>query len=129
MIVTPLGWIAGGLANTYEPTYADWIARTQQVMRRNPPEIYAAGHDHSLQLLESGDVAGLYVVSGAGAVERVSTVTDLPETLFAHAAPGFVVIDVGRAGDRAMTVIRVIESGVHEPVFEMPFSLMDPSQE
>jgi hypothetical protein len=121
MIVTPLGWIAGGLANTYEPTYADWIKRTQEVMRRNPPEIYVAGHDHSLQLLESGDVAGLYIVSGAGAVERVSTVTDLPETLFAHAAPGFVVIDIGRSGERDMTIIRVIESDSPAPVFEMPF--------
>ncbi|MFP6654891.1 MAG: metallophosphoesterase, partial [Myxococcota bacterium] len=94
MIVTPLGWMMGGLGNTYEPRYADWIERTQAVLRSHPPEIYAAGHDHSLQLLDAGDVAGLYVVSGAGAVERVSTVTHLPETFFAHAAPGFVVIDI-----------------------------------
>jgi hypothetical protein len=119
MIITPIGWMVGGLANTYEPEYADWIERSQAVLRRNPPEIYAAGHDHSLQLLESGDVAGIYIVSGAGAVERVSTVTHLPETLFAHAAPGFVVIDVGRIGKEEAVVIRVVESETPEAVFEM----------
>ena len=118
LIVTPLGWLAGGLANTDEPEYADWIERTRSVMRRNPPEIYAAGHDHSLQLLDPGDVAGLHVVSGAGAEDRVSTVTHLPESLFAHAAPGFIVVDIGRRMDGPALVIRVIEAGHDRPVFE-----------
>jgi hypothetical protein len=119
LVITPIGWMLGGLGNTYEPRYADWIQRTQAVLREHPPEIYAAGHDHSLQLLEAGDVAGLYVVSGAGAIERVSTVTDLPESLFAHAAPGFVVIDIGDAHGEEVVVIRVIESDSDQPVFEM----------
>ena len=119
MIITPIGWMVGGLANTYEPGYADWIAQTQAVLRQNPPTIYAAGHDHSLQLLDAGDVAGLYVVSGAGADDRVSTVTDLPETIFAHAAPGFVVVDFGERDGREIVVVRVIEPGVPTPVFEM----------
>ena len=121
MIVTPLGWMMGGLINTYETDYADWIAQAQEVMRAHPPAIYAAGHDHNLQLLESGDVAGLYVVSGAGARERVSTVTNIEETIFAHAAEGFVVVDFGRtaAGDDA-TVVRVVEPmvSVDTPVYE-----------
>lgn len=121
MIVTPLGWMMGGLLNTYETDYADWIAQAQAVMRQHPPAIYAAGHDHNLQLLESGDVAGLYVVSGAGARERVSTVTDIEDTIFAHAAEGFVVVDFGRteAGEDA-TVVRVIEPmvSVDRPVYQ-----------
>ena len=119
MIVRPLGWMMGGLMNTYEEDYADWIAQTQAVLRRNPPAIYAAGHDHNLQLLDAGDVAGLYIVSGAGARDRVSTVTHLPETIFAHAAEGFVVIDFG-VSDEA-TLIRVIEPVLQPegPVFEM----------
>ena len=115
MIVTPIGWILGGLMNTYEPNYADWISRTEEVFRRHPPEVYAAGHDHNLQLLEGGDVVGIHVVSGAGARERVSTVTHLPETFFAHAAPGFVVVDIGVDA----TVLRVVEEGSANPVFEM----------
>jgi len=119
MIVTPIGWMMGGLINTYEPEYADWITQTQTVLRRNPPVIYAAGHDHSLQLLDSGDVAGIYVVSGAGAEERVSTVTHLTESHFAHAAPGFVVADFGLRDGRDIVVLRVIERDFLEPVFEM----------
>lgn len=121
MIVTPLGWMMGGLMNTYEPEYADWITRTQAVMRRNPPDIYAAGHDHNLQLLESGDVAGLYIVSGAGARERVSTVTHLDETIFAHAAEGFVVVDFAhRADGTSVTLVHVVEPMIspEEPVYE-----------
>jgi len=119
MIVTPLGWMMGGLGNTYEPDYADWIARTQAVMRRHPPAIYAAGHDHSLQILEAGDVAGMHVVSGAGARERVSTVTHLPDTRFAHAAPGFVVVDFGTNEGEDVVILRVVEAGAEAPVFEM----------
>jgi hypothetical protein len=125
MIVTPLGWMMGGLLNTYEDDYADWIEATQDVFRRHPPAIYAAGHDHNLQLLESEDVAGLYVVSGAGARERVSTVTHLDETIFAHAAEGFVVVDIGQRGPddvrQSRVVVRVVEPMVaaERPVFEM----------
>jgi hypothetical protein len=119
MIVTPLGWMVGGLANTYEPGYADWIAQTQAVLRRNPPTIYAAGHDHNLQILEAGDVAGLYVVSGAGARDRVSTVTNLEQTIFAHAAPGFVVVDFGERYGARVVVLHVIEAGAEAPTFEM----------
>lgn len=121
LVVTPLGWMMGGLLNTYETDYADWIAQAQGVMRAHPPAIYAAGHDHNLQLLESGDVAGLYVVSGAGARERVSTVTHIDETIFAHAAEGFVVVDFGRtmSGEEAI-VVRVVEPlvSVDTPVYE-----------
>lgn len=121
LIVTPLGWMMGGLINTYETDYADWIAQAQAVMRAHPPAIYAAGHDHNLQLLESGDVAGLYVVSGAGARERVSTVTHIDETIFAHAAEGFVVVDFGRTdAGRETAVVRVVEPlvSVEAPVYE-----------
>lgn len=121
MIVTPLGWLMGGMMNTYETDYAEWIARTQEVLRRNPPAIYAAGHDHNLQLLDSGDVAGLYVVSGAGARDRVSTVTHIKETLFAHAAEGFVVVDFGQVNGEDKVVLRIIEPlvSVDQPVYEM----------
>lgn len=110
LVVTPLGWMMGGLGNTDEKDYAGWIEATRAVLRRHAPAIYAAGHDHNLQLLDAQGVAGIYVVSGAGAVERVSTVTHLPETLFAHAVPGFVVADFGTSDGEPVVVLRVIES-------------------
>jgi hypothetical protein len=113
----------GGLGNTYEPNYADWIEKTEAVFRENPPLIYAAGHDHNLQVLQAGDVAGLHVVSGAGAPERVSTVTNLPGSLFAHAAPGFVVLDFGQRDRVEAAILRVVENGFDAPVFEMSVPL------
>lgn len=110
LVVTPLGWMMGGLGNTDEGPYAAWIEATRAVLRRHPPAIYAAGHDHNLQILEAEDDAGIYVVSGAGAVQRVSTVTHLPETRFAHAVPGFVAADFGTSAGRSIVVLRVIES-------------------
>lgn len=118
-IVSVLGWMWGGLMNTYEPGYADWIEQTEAVFRKNPPAVYAAGHDHNLQVLDAKGAAGIYIVSGAGAPDRVSTVTHLRETVFAHAHPGFVVVDLGTRGGQPVAVLRVIENGKAEPVFEI----------
>ena len=58
-------------------------------------------------------------MSGAGARARVSTVTHLDETIFAHAAEGFVVVDFGRRGDEDAVVVRVVEPlvSIDEPVY------------
>lgn len=127
VIVSFYSWMYGGLGNTYEPAYADWIEKTAAVLRKNPPLIYAAGHDHNLQVLQAGDVAGLHVVSGAGAPERVSTVTNLPSSIFAHAAPGFVVLDFGQREGVETAVLRVVENGFDAPVFEMLVPLRSPA--
>ena len=52
-------------------------------------------------------------------MERISRVNNLPETCFTQAAPGFVVVDGGRAGEQDAVVIRVIESDRAGSVFEM----------
>ena len=78
---------------------------------------------HNLQVLQAGDVAGLHVVSGAGAPERVSTVTNLPDSIFAHAAPGFVVLDFGQRDGLETVILRVVENGFDRPVFEMNIPL------
>ena len=118
MIVGTLGWWMGGLGNTDAPAYADWIAKVGEVMREHPPAVYAAGHDHSLQVLDGGGTVGLHVVSGAGAPNRMSTVTNIAETRFAHAHAGFVVLDFGRRGRLESAVLRVYENGRDAPVFE-----------
>jgi hypothetical protein len=117
-IVGYFGWRYGGLGNTYEEPYAAWIAATEEVFLRNPPSIYAAGHDHSLQVIEGGEIVGLHVVSGAGSAGRVSTVTSLEGSYFAHAHSGFVVIDFGTRNGEAAAVLRVIETGEPQPVYE-----------
>ena len=114
-----LGWAWGGLMNTYEPNYAEWISSTQKIFRKHPPLAYAAGHDHNLQLLDAEDFARIEIVSGAGARDRVSTVTNIEPTIFAHAAEGFVALDFGLRDGEQVVVVRVIEAAIVDPVFEM----------
>lgn len=118
-ILNMIRFWGGSAGDTYDEGYAQWIAATTEVMRKHQPDLYAAGHDHNLQVLSGHDYAGTEVVSGAGAQERVSTVTDLPSTLFAHAAAGFIVIDFGMRDGNNVAVLRVIETEAEDAVFEM----------
>jgi Calcineurin-like phosphoesterase len=127
--VRPLLRLAGVLGFTVQdlddPTYRGMSRRLLAALASEPPLLYASGHDHSLQVLEGRAGAATLVVSGAGSAQHVSTVTAISGTLFAHAHPGFVVLDFygdadfgdARVGDRVM--LRVIEAGRSQPVFEM----------
>lgn len=106
--------------------YRRMVRSLVPALAKQPPLVYAAGHDHSLQVIEGRDTAGTLVVSGSGSSGNVTTTTAIAGTLFAHAYPGFVVIDFygdtadfgdASAPDRA--VLRVIEAGRARPVFEM----------
>ena len=57
------------------------------------PVLYAAGHEHSLQVLKS-DVVDYVLVSGAGSPSEVTAVTHGPDTIFAHEHAGFMSLDV-----------------------------------
>lgn len=118
-ILNMIRFWGGSAGDTYDEGYAQWIAATTEVMRKHQPELYAAGHDHNLQVLSGHDYVGTEVVSGAGAQERVSTVTDLPSTLFAHAAAGFIAIDFGTRDGKDVAVLRVVEAGAEGAAFEM----------
>ena len=110
----------------HHPKYVDFAEKVEIALGRHRPLVYAAGHDHSLQLFEGDEVARMHIVSGAGSTGKVTRVTDLPETIFAHAVPGFVVLDFvsleGEGdgdGDPAVPVVRVVRTGQETPVFQM----------
>ena len=81
------------------------------------PLIYAAGHDHNLQILE-GDVADYLVVSGSGSSSIASSVGHGSATLFAHEHPGFMAVDFTDEGIW-LSVVEPIGS-VDEVVFRIP---------
>lgn len=62
-------------------------------MASSRPLVYAAGHDHSLQVFEGAGSARYVLVSGAGSVSKVTPVDKNDQTLFADARPGFMVLD------------------------------------
>lgn len=76
----------------------------------HPPLLYAAGHDHSLQVLR-GDVVPYHVVTGAGAFGHVSPVEYIAETRYAHSASGYVRMDVLQNGRARLSVIEVDRAG------------------
>jgi len=121
--------LAGGLGidvhDVNASAYRRMVSRLLPAFAQAPPLVYAAGHDHGLQVIEGRDTAGTLVVSGAGSAHNITTVTAIAGSLFAHATAGFVVLDFygdadfgdASAGDRVM--LRVVEVGRARPVFEM----------
>lgn len=62
-----------------------------------PPLAYAAGHDHSLQVLDGGDDVDYVLVSGAGSYSKVSCAVRLREGYFVtQGRSGFMRVDILR---------------------------------
>jgi hypothetical protein len=116
--------ISGPIQDVWEPTYAEMIGVVSKALSRNPPLAFVAGHEHSLQLIDGGDAARLFVVSGAGSADRITGVTAIDGTLFAHSHTGFVVLDFlhGQEGSDAL-VVQVVETGKRDPVYRLYFVL------
>jgi hypothetical protein len=122
-----------GIANTLgiavqdldAPAYRRMVSRLLPAFAKGPPLVYAAGHEHALQVIEGRDTARTFVVSGAGSAGNVTTVTAIAGTLFAHATAGFVVLDFfgdadfGDANEGDRVLLRVVETGRARPVYEM----------
>lgn len=107
-----------------EPNYYEMVKVLGEVLQEHPPLAMVGGHDHSLQILEGGDEARLVVVSGSGT--RVTGVTSLDETLFAHAHRGFIVFDFHGAGETpdGVLAVHVVETGRGEkPAFSLALDL------
>lgn len=75
-----------------------------------PPAIYAAGHDHALQLLDPGHPP-LLALSGAGIYGHESFLQRLPETRFALAKGGFMRVDLLRDGRLRLGVVEATRAG------------------
>ena len=100
----------------------DLVGSSNKVMRgalesalaSDRPLIYAAGHEHSLQVFLGGREAEYLLVSGLGSASKKTAVGHTERTLFAHATPGFMALDV-LSDDRIL--LRVIEPGENAVVY------------
>jgi hypothetical protein len=75
-----------------------------------PPLVYAAGHDHGLQVLEGG-AARYQLISGAGIYGHRSPVSGMPNTRLAMAEAGFMRLDLLTDGRVRLGVITVNQAG------------------
>ncbi len=80
-------------------------------VRSARPVVYAAGHDHSLQVFAGaeGSEAAFFLVSGRGAADKHSLVGHDESTLYAAEVSGFMILDF-LSQDRV--VLRVIETEI-----------------
>ena len=95
--------------------YTDMVKHLNQafsVAGKTSLLIYAAGHEHSLQVLK-GSTADYLLVSGAGSRNKLSGVTDGDTTLFAHEQTGFMVVDFLENSHVLLRVVEPDAKGVH----------------
>ena len=84
------------------------------VFSRHAPLVFAAGHDHNLQVLSGQDVK-FVLVSGAGYYGHVSRTAWTRSTMFAREASGYMVLEVGPEGPPRLGVTTVDAAGkTHE---------------
>lgn len=98
------------------PAYRSMSAALKGMLSRHCPLIYAAGHDHSLQVLEGDAASSYHLVSGLGSAAKSTAVTHEEDTLFAHLHPGFMAVDLLEDG---RVLLRVVEPGVVNVVFAL----------
>lgn len=91
-------------------------AQLTEAFSPKKPLLYAAGHDHNLQVSEGGAVADYLVVSGGGLQKKLYDVGHGDETLFAHSNAGFMVIDFLNDG---RILLRVVEPADTEVILEL----------
>ena len=92
-----------------------------EAFRGNPPLVFAAGHEHTLEVLR-GDTAPNLLVSGAGYHGHTSPTKWRPETRYQKAASGFMRLDFLGSGKVRLGVLLVDCAGeVDEPfAIEIP---------
>lgn len=84
--------------------YKEMITAFTDAFREHPPLVYAAGHEHALQVI-ADDAPHYHVVSGAGYYHHTSPVKYIAGTLFAKAEAGYVKLEFQRDGRVRLGVI------------------------
>jgi hypothetical protein len=104
-----------GGQDLHTAAYQAYLASLGRALAAHPPLLYAAGHDHSLQLaLDSAAVP--HVVSGAGA--KRSPVCGAPDASWSR--NGFVALDFTRGAAPLVRVFAIDDDGALREVRRAP---------
>lgn len=98
--------------------YRHMRAALEEALRELPPLVWAAGHDHGLQVLDGG-VGRYTLVSGAGAVGHTKAPTRIDATRYLSGEAGFMRLDFGD-GEVRLRVVTVDRNGRATEPFSMP---------
>ena len=107
-----------GISNEDTPSraYQRLIAAFRRAFAGAKPALYAAGHEHNLQVIAEG-TAQLELVSGAGIYGHSGRAVPVKGSLFARQASGFARLDVPSSGRARLAVLQVDERGESREVF------------
>ncbi|HED06593.1 MAG TPA: hypothetical protein ENI57_00560 [Ignavibacteria bacterium] len=97
--------------------YRNMINKIEGIISKYSNWIYAAGHEHSLQVLK-GINDNYYLVSGFGTSAHHNYLTEGDKTIFAASEPGFMQLDFNNDGSIILSVISG-KSGVPREIFKM----------
>ena len=99
--------------------YRQMVHHLDSVFTHNPPLFFAAGHEHTLQVLQ-GERPYTVLVSGNGMEDHDPSLTPAPSMLFGDIHPGFMRVDVLVDGRVRLGVIRARDrEGSPEEIFSM----------
>ncbi|MFL5511773.1 MAG: metallophosphoesterase [Gemmatimonadales bacterium] len=96
--------------------YQRLIAAFRRAFSGRSPDLYAAGHEHNLEVIAGGPVP-LQLVSGGGIYQHTDKAANIRGTLFAKGASGFARLDVPSAGPARLAVLTVTADGQSHEAF------------
>lgn len=99
--------VFGSPQDLKHPTYVNMSQDIQKVMKEHPHVIYAAGHEHTLQLLH--DSSNYYVVSGAGC--KTTRVEDSRKSDFTASKLGFALLEISKSKNVKISYYTLDEEG------------------
>ena len=85
----------------------------EKAFSAKPPLMYAAGHDHNLQVMKGAPTAQYFVVSGAGSPDKVECAVYLRESYYvSQHRTGFMRVDILKTKGVLLSVFDYSSNGV-----------------
>jgi len=97
--------------------YQHMIEQLESVFSKNSPLLYAAGHEHNLQLLRGKRNVPYVLISGVGSIQRFNKFHRASDTLFASPHAGFMRLDFLHNGAVNLQAIEIHKDGGMERTF------------
>lgn len=102
--------VFGTPQDLHHPNYANMINKVSDAVKSHPNVVFAAGHDHGLQLIR--DSSRNYIVSGGGC--KTNRVSKGKKSLFAEQETGFAVLEVSKNKNVTVSFYTVTDSTRNE---------------
>lgn len=107
--------IFGNVQDINHPAYRSMAKAIEDVLKNHPNVITAAGHDHSLQLLQKDSVH--HIVSGSAAKLSRIKPSGSKDVLYATAQVGFTTVEITKSGKVTTKFYLLANKDLNDPAF------------